>query len=433
MKKRILICDDSSTIRAIIKKELQDYFDLEIFEDGIYAYNFLLKDQKFDFAVIDGEMPQMNGFELLRKIKEELNLIFLPVVILTANEGDYYEKKAFNSGAFDFLKKPFKQGELLKYLLDYFNEEITEGSVLVIEDSMLQNETICQQLRLKNIQPFSAKNAVEAMRLLLSGYNVDVILLDIFLPTYAGYDLISILKSDERFSTILVVGLAAYREKDMLSEILDLGADDFIYKPYNINEFFARVRANIRVSKLIKRLKEASEKDYLTGIYNRRTFFHFLENLSVLSIRENKPLSFVILDIDHFKKINDTYGHDVGDFVLKKFAEIVLKMTRRSDVFGRYGGEEFCLALPNTDIYGACLLANKIRSTIAQTIMTFKNEKIISFNVTISAGVSEFSKGMSIDELIKIADNNLYLAKKNGRNCVYPLLESLPQKNLKGF
>ncbi|HHS48420.1 MAG TPA: response regulator, partial [Desulfurella acetivorans] len=155
MKKRILICDDSSTIRAIIKKELQDYFDLEIFEDGIYAYNFLLKDQKFDFAVIDGEMPQMNGFELLRKIKEELNLIFLPVVILTANEGDYYEKKAFNSGAFDFLKKPFKQGELLKYLLDYFNEEITEGSVLVIEDSMLQNETICQQLRLKNIQPFS--------------------------------------------------------------------------------------------------------------------------------------------------------------------------------------------------------------------------------------------------------------------------------------
>jgi two-component system cell cycle response regulator len=141
-------------------------------------------------------MPQMNGIELLKKIKEELNLIFLPVVILTANEGDYYEKKAFNLGAFDFLKKPFKQGDLLKYLLDYFNKEITEGRVLVVEDSMLQNETICQQLRLKNIQPISAKNAVEAMRFLLSGYDVDVILMDIFLPKYTGYDLISILKSD---------------------------------------------------------------------------------------------------------------------------------------------------------------------------------------------------------------------------------------------
>lgn len=433
MKKRILICDDSSTIRAIIKKELQEYFDLEIFEDGVYAYNFLLKDQKFDFAVIDGEMPQMNGIELLKKIKEELNLIFLPVVILTANEGDYYEKKAFNLGAFDFLKKPFKQGDLLKYLLDYFNEEITEGRVLVVEDSMLQNETICQQLRLKNIQPISAKNAVEAMRFLLSGYDVDVILMDIFLPKYTGYDLISILKSDERFSTLPIVGITAFREKDMLSEILDLGADDFIYKPYNINEFFARIRANIRISKLIKRLKETSEKDYLTGIYNRRTFFHFLENLSALSIRENKPLSFIILDIDYFKKINDTYGHDVGDFVLKKLAEIILKMTRRADVFGRYGGEEFCLALPNTDIYGAYLLANKIRSTIAQTIITFKNDKIISFSITISAGVSEFAKGMSIDELTKIADKNLYLAKENGRNRVYPPLESLPQKNLKGF
>ncbi|HEX14155.1 MAG: diguanylate cyclase [Desulfurella sp.] len=430
MKKRILICDDSSTIRAIIKKELQDYYDLEIFDDGIYAYDFLLKDQRFDFAIIDGEMPQMGGFELLRRIKEELNLIFLPVVILTANEGDYYEKQAFNLGAFDFLKKPFKQGQLLRYLLDYFNEELTEGSVLVIEDSTIQNETICQQLRLKNMQPISANNAVEAMRYLLSGIDIDVILMDIFLPQYTGYDLISILKSDERFSFIPIVGLTAFKEKDILSEILNLGADDFIYKPYNINEFFSRVRANIRISKLIKKLKETSEKDYLTGIYNRRTFFHFLENLTALSVRENKPLSFVILDIDYFKKINDTYGHDIGDFVLKKLAEIVLKMTRRADVFGRYGGEEFCLALPNTDLYGACLLANKIRSTISQTIMTFNKYKTISFSITISAGVAEFTKGMEIDTLVKIADKNLYLAKENGRNRVYPILESVTKKSI---
>lgn len=430
MKKRILICDDSSTIRAIIKKELQDYYDLEIFDDGIYAYDFLLKDQRFDFAIIDGEMPQMGGFELLRRIKEELNLIFLPVVILTANEGDYYEKQAFNLGAFDFLKKPFKQGQLLRYLLDYFNEELTEGTVLVIEDSTIQNETICQQLRLKNMQPISANNAVEAMRYLLSGIDIDVILMDIFLPQYTGYDLISILKSDERFSFIPIVGLTAFKEKDILSEILNLGADDFIYKPYNINEFFSRVRANIRISKLIKKLKETSEKDYLTGIYNRRTFFHFLENLTALSVRENKPLSFVILDIDYFKKINDTYGHDIGDFVLKKLAEIVLKMTRRADVFGRYGGEEFCLALPNTDLYGACLLANKIRSTISQTIMTFNKYKTISFSITISAGVAEFTKGMEIDTLVKIADKNLYLAKENGRNRVYPILESVTKKSI---
>lgn len=428
MKKRILICDDSSTIRAIIKKELSEHFDLEIFSDGVYAYDFLLNDQKFDFAVIDGEMPTMGGFELLRKIKDELNLVFLPVVILTANEGDYHEKKAFNLGAFDFLKKPFKQGQLLKYLLDYFNEETNEGSVLVIEDSVLQNETICQQLRLKNIQPLSAKNAIEAMRYLLGGKEIDVMLLDIFLPQYTGYDLISILKSDERFSFIPIVGLTAFREKDILSEILDLGADDFIYKPYDINEFFARIRANIRISKLIKRLKDTSEQDYLTGIYNRRAFFHFLEKLTSLSLRENKPLSFVILDIDYFKKINDSYGHDIGDLLLKKLAEIVLKMTRRADVFGRYGGEEFCLALPNTDLYGACLLANKIRSTISQTIMTFNKDKTISFSITISAGVAEVDKSMDIDKLVKIADQNLYLAKENGRNRVYPLVESFKQK-----
>ncbi len=431
-KKRILVCDDSSTIRAIIEKELQEHFDLEIFNDGDTAFEFLLKDQRFDFAIIDGQMPKMDGFELLKKIKEELNLDFLPVIILTASEDDYYEKQAFNVGAFDFLKKPFKQGHLLKYLLEYFNEEINEGIVLVIEDSVIQNETICQQLRLKNIQPLSAKNAIEALRFLLGGADIDVILLDVFLPQYSGYDIISILKKDERFSFIPIIGLTAFREKDVLSEILELGADDFIYKPYNINEFFARVRSNIRISKLIKRLKDTSEKDYLTGIYNRRMFFHYLEKLAKTSISENKPLSFVILDIDYFKKVNDTYGHDVGDYVLKKVAETILKMTRRADVFGRYGGEEFCLALPNTDLYGAYLLANKIRLTISQTPIVLQKEKPISFNVTISAGVSEFDKRMNIDELVKTADENLYLAKNNGRNIVYPLLESF-QSRLKSL
>ncbi len=416
--RRILVCDDSSFIQKMVKRELESSYEVEIFSDGEEAYEFLKNDSNFDFAIIDGEMPGMNGWELIKKIKTELKLEDLPVVMLTASDDDYFKNKAFDYGAFDYLKKPFKQGELYDYLNAFFKgEKNVIGTVMVVEDSKVQNQTMCHQLKEKNIKPISAYSGEEALRLLLEGNEVDAILLDINLPGASGFEVAKALKGDERFNHIPIIGVTAAEGTEsfkIMKQAFESGVDDFIRKPYSIVEFYARVKANIHKGQLIKKLKHESERDFLTGLYNRRSIITFLEKFIELSKRNDKPLSFMILDLDKFKRINDTYGHIVGDEVLKSVARAIEDSIRSSDIAGRFGGEEFSVILPETNLNKACDVAERIRSNIENMRVKNQNEDI---SITVSVGVAEF-KDDTINGFIGKADKALYEAKESGRNKV---------------
>ncbi|WP_022670284.1 diguanylate cyclase [Hippea alviniae] len=416
--RRILVCDDSSFIQKMVKRELESSFEVEVFSNGEEAYEFLKNDSNFDFAIIDGEMPGMDGWELIKKIKTELNLEQLPVVMLTASDDDYFKNKAFDYGAFNYLKKPFKQGELYEYLKAFFEEEKNIiGTVLVVEDSKIQNQTMCHQLKEKNIKPLSAYTGEEALRLLLEGSEVDAILLDINLPGASGFEVAKALKSDERFRYIPIIGVTAAEGSEgfsVMKQAFDSGVDDFIRKPYSMIEFYARIRANIHRGQLIKKLKDESERDFLTKLYNRRSIITFLEKFIALSKRNNKPLSFMILDLDKFKRINDTYGHLVGDDVLREVARVIEKSIRSSDIAGRFGGEEFSVILPETELDKACEVAERIRANIESMRVKSENGDV---SITVSAGVSEYNNE-TINEFIGRADKSLYKAKANGRNRV---------------
>ena len=415
--KRILACDDSEFVRKMIKRELESSFDVVLFEDGLAAYEHLKEDPNFDFAIIDGEMPKMSGWELIKRIKGELELHDLPVVMLTATDEDFFKNEAFELGAFDYLKKPFKTGELQEYIKTFFKSEgFREGKALVVEDSIAQNKTICHQLKEKNIWPISAYSGEEAVEKLVSGADIDVILMDIHLPKASGIDVAKALKKDERFSYIPIIGITSAsgaEAVEIMREAFDAGIDDFLTKPYNMVEFHARVKANINRSKLIKRLKEESELDFLTRLYNRRTLFRFLEHLIAMAKRNNENLSFVILDLDKFKNVNDTYGHQTGDEVLKNTANLIKSSVRKADIVGRFGGEEFCIVMPHTDLKNACVVSEKIRETIQNNGIEVGGKKI---NITVSLGVSELNSEDDINTLIKKADTALYKAKETGRN-----------------
>ncbi len=417
--KRILVCDDSSFIRKLIKRELESSFEMEIFSDGKEAYEFLKRDGNFDFAIIDGEMAGMDGWTLTKKIKTELGLENLPVVVLTASDDDYFKNKAFEYGAFDYLKKPFKQGELYEYLKAFFERESEPiGTVMVVEDSRLQNQTMCHQLKEKNITPISAYTGEEALKLLLEGEDVDTILLDINLPGASGFEVAKALKNDERFSYIPIIGVTAAEGSealDIMRQAFNSGVDDFIRKPYGIIEFYARVKANIHRGQLVKRLKRESERDFLTGLYNRRFIIAFLEKTAGLSRRLNQPLSFMIADLDKFKRINDTYGHIAGDDVLKKVAEVLSSSIRESDIAGRFGGEEFSVILPQTGIEEACIVAERIRETVEKSVVSTPQGDV---SVTISVGLAQLEGNEPINQLMGKADKALYEAKEKGRNMV---------------
>ena len=415
--KRILACDDSEFVRKMIKRELESSFDVVLFKDGLEAYEHLKEDPNFDFAIIDGEMPNMSGWELIKRIKQELKLYDLPVVILTATDEDFFKNEAFDLGAFDYLKKPFKTGELQNYIKAFFKSDgYKEGKVLVVEDSISQNKVICYQLKEKNIWPISAYSGEEAIKLLVGGSDVDVILMDIHLPKASGIDVAKALKRDERFSYIPIIGITSAsgaRAIEIMKKAFDAGIDDFITKPYNMIEFYARVRANISRSRLVKRLKEESELDFLTKLYNRRTLFRFLEHLVAMAKRGNEKLSLFIMDIDKFKEVNDTFGHQAGDEVLVNFAQIIKNNIRKADIAARFGGEEFCIVTPYTSLPEACVVSEKIRKAVRENGINVQGRRI---DITVSSGIAELDKDDDIGSLIKKADDALYRAKQEGRN-----------------
>lgn len=247
----------------------------------------------------------------------------------------------------------------------------------------------------------------------------DIIILDIRLSKPGSLELLRQLKSAPSTRDIPVILIASRRPCRKLSKGYELGAYDYISRPFFKEEVLARISNITFACERVKRLEKLLDRDYLTGLYNRRFFMErFLEEVA-WSVRYKEPLSLMMLDIDYFKKVNDTYGHSCGDEILKQVADTLLSVLRTEDIIARYGGEEFIVLLPNTGIEGASTVAEKLRSMV-QSIIFFCEDKNIKLNITVSIGVTTYygDADLSPDMLIGQADGALYKAKEGGRNRV---------------
>lgn len=258
---------------------------------------------------------------------------------------------------------------------------------------------------------FSGKMALD----LIPKLKPDLILLDIMMPQVDGYEVCKQLKNDPATKDIPIIFITARTDTESVLEGFDLGAVDFITKPFHIEEVCARVKTHLNLSAAIKKLTQDSESDSLTGLYNRRTFLKNIEHEALRFKRTQKPFSLIFGDIDFFKKINDTHGHSAGDAVLVNVSHLLKIGKRETDLVARWGGEEFLILLPETDLNGAILLANKLRELVS-SIPTHHEEQEIC--ITMSFGVSMHDKDSNIEKTIDTADQRLYLAKNSGRNKV---------------
>ena len=243
----------------------------------------------------------------------------------------------------------------------------------------------------------------------------DLILLDVMMPGVNGFEVCKLLKKDPTVKDIPVIFITAMgMPKDVL-EGFEAGAVDYITKPFNLQEVCARVKTHLTLSAAIKKLIQDSETDSLTGLFNRRTFMKKVENEAMCFKRNKKPFSLLFADIDFFKKINDTYGHAAGDEILIYISNILNTEKREIDQVARWGGEEFLILLPETNLEGAILQGNKVRELISAKPIIHEGQEI---QITMSFGVSEYSKDTNIEKTIDQADQRLYLAKNSGRNKV---------------
>ncbi len=304
--------------------------------------------------------------------------------------------------------------------------------ILAVDDSPLIHRIL--QRRLKDIRAriLLADSGQSAIAAVLSE-KPDLILLDIGLPDMSGFEVLSTLKNSAETMHIPVIMLTASDASEDKVLGFELGAVDYITKPFDTAELKARVRSTLRTQHLVHILEQKAQVDALTGLWNRAHLDQSLHACVETATRYDQPLTLTMCDIDHFKQINDTFGHTVGDIVLERFAQLLSDTSRQSDLVCRYGGEEFLIIQPMTKWSDALRIAERFRLAIESESWESVKESLkvtASFGTTCLAILSE----PSADNLIQAADTALYEAKKSGRNCVAaynPSLQPLKQTSLR--
>lgn len=289
-------------------------------------------------------------------------------------------------------------------------------TILVIEDHPDQRDLLAIVLQREGYRVVTAGNGVEAMEK-LQKEDVQIALSDIMMPKMDGFELIKAIRSEPSFKGIYMILITARIQEGDRVRGLDLGADDYITKPFSFSELLARVRVGSRVVNYQQNLEYQTQTDPLTGLFNRRAFERKIAEEYERAKRYTHAVSVLLLDIDNFKNINDTYGHHGGDMALVKISAILRERTRRSDFPARYGGEEFVLILPETDQESALQVANKIHEEIRSQMF---GTTTTPFALTVSIGLSSTSTKPYSDwrQMLEDADQAMYLAKNSGKDRV---------------
>jgi diguanylate cyclase (GGDEF)-like protein len=288
--------------------------------------------------------------------------------------------------------------------------------ILVVDDTNFNIRLLTDILEDEGYTIFSANNGLAVLEI-VHRIKPDAILLDIMMPGLDGFQVCELLKKDLQVKDIPVIMVTAKVDSIDVKRALGLGAFDYIRKPIDEVEVVARVQSALRFKHQQDKLKEMAMKDSLTGLYNHALLIEFLEQEIKRQERNGKNISFVMLDIDYFKKINDTYGHLCGDIVLKELANILTNSVRTCDIIGRYGGEEFGIVLPDVSLEASLNICERIREKVQNYRFNTGTEFI---GITISMGLCHVpaNNTAKFAEIIKKADEALYIAKDEGRNRV---------------
>jgi diguanylate cyclase (GGDEF)-like protein len=290
-------------------------------------------------------------------------------------------------------------------------------TILVAEDNADQMEIIQMILGKSRYRLLCATDGQEALDI-LAKESVDLALLDIMMPKLSGMEVCRRIREDPRLKNIYVIFLTALITGEDRVKGLELGANDYITKPFYLPELMARISVGERLTLQRRQMEQQAAHDPLTGLYNRRSFEERFTHEFARTQRYGRPLSILMIDIDDFKQINDQYGHDQGDVVIKSVARVLDERMRKSDISARYGGEEFIVLLPEVPLDGALQAGEKIRQEISG--LKFEPSSANSFATTVSIGAASTSQG-SYEEghaVIKDADLALYKAKRSGKNRV---------------
>ncbi len=453
MTARVLVVDDVPANVKLLEARLSaEYFDVLTAVSGADALA-ICERAECDVVLLDVMMPDMDGFEVCRRLKGGISTHHIPVVMVTALDQPSDRVRGLEAGADDFLTKPVSDVALiarvrslarLKLMTDELRmravtsreigiesperEALTDagrgGSILVVDDRTASSERLLGMLNGEHRVEIEA-DPNEALFHAAEG-NYDLLIVSLALDNFDGLRLCSQVRSLERTRNVPILAIADAENNTKLVRGLEIGVNDYLTRPIDKNELMARVRTQIRKKRYTERLRdnvqmsiEMAITDALTGLYNRRYMESHVGTLVEQAVARGKPLTVLVLDIDFFKTINDSYGHDAGDDVLREFAIRIKKSIRGIDLACRYGGEEFVVVMPETDMAVATMVAERLRRRIATEPFPIQQGGRL-IEVTISIGLAALGRDDTAASVLKRADQALYRAKRDGRNRVVP-------------
>lgn len=453
MTARVLVVDDiAPNVKLLEAKLTSEYYDVITATSGPAALERVAADMP-DIVLLDVMMPGMDGFEVCKIIKSNPVTAHIPVVMVTALTDATDRVRGLEAGADDFLSKPVNDLALmarvrslvrLKMTVDEWRarestatslgvsneaaemmaQTVENANILIVEDQAFEAQKCLEALTKDQHKVYTASGGIAALER-VAVTDCDLIVVSLNMAKEDGLRLCSHLRSNERTRSIPILMLGQEDDLPKIARGLEIGANDYILRPIDRNELVARVRTQIRRKRFQERLKANYEvslsmalTDTLTGLYNRRYLNVHLEKLLQGTGDQRKPIAVLMFDLDKFKSINDTYGHGVGDEVLKIFADRLKTRMRGFDLLARTGGEEFVAVLVDVSMEKACFIAERLRRAIGRRPMPV-NTPEGQMTVTTSLGGAYIGTDIvTVEEALQRADEKLYEAKEQGRDAV---------------
>jgi diguanylate cyclase (GGDEF)-like protein len=411
--RQILLVEDSKMFGKLAKAKIEKIFDIPVFWTKTLAETeklLTMAKGNFSMALLDFNLPDAPNGEVIDRVVAE----GITTLVFTAELNDEVRNLVWSKKVADYILK--EDPNSLEYIIAAMRqlEENQDSLVLVVGDSADYRTVVSELLYVRKFRVLNATDGKSALEILSQHPEIKLVITDFTMPGMDGCTLCQKIREKFRQDRLAIIGFVAKNEGNIGARFIKNGANDFIIQQsFLVEEFYCRVNHCMETLSLIGKIREGAIRDFLTGLYNRRYFFDAGNELLSHCRESGERLACIMLDIDLFKKVNDTYGHDVGDLVIKSMARMLREDSGSHDIVARIGGEEFCVLTPGGTRREVIARFEKLRRKIRETPVTIldKQEIFISTSIGVCSEMTD-----SLELTMKIADECLYKAKEGGRN-----------------
>jgi len=412
LMERILVIEDNKTLANLIAKKIATELKYEV--DVAYSMSeakLFLKGYKYFLTLSDLNLPDAPNGEIVDYVIKTGNR----VIVLTGNIDKKFRTDIMKKNVIDYVNKSGVDD--INYIINNIRRlhKNKDHKILVVDDSIVFRKQMKDMLTNLFFKVITVAHGEEALNMLESTPDISLVLTDYNMPVMNGLELTTEIRKKHPKNELCIIALSGKSDEETTALFLKNGANDFMHKPFSKEEFYCRVNNSIEALENIFEITNHATRDFLTGLYNRRYFFNEVEKYFNYALDNEESFSVAMVNIDDFKKINDTYGHDIGDRVIVHLADTLMSETSSEDVVSRFSGDEFCIMLKNVSNENAINAFERIRNKVVASTTIGDNGEEITY--TISIGVAINCED-TLEDTVNEADMHLYNAKESGKNKV---------------